>query len=117
MGFVAALLSAGFSSAKDLLSKRLAFRLDGTVSTFASFGFALPFYVLLLAVLYLVGVECFEWSSLFLLLVLLRSVTDTVAEWLMMHAFAHGDISLVASFFSLSPLVLIFTSPLFNPHQ
>src|SRR5260370_18098090 len=112
MGFVAALLSAGFSSAKDLLSKRLAFRLDGTVSTFASFGFALPFYVLLLAVLYLVGVESFEWSSLFLLLVLLRSVTDTVAEWMKMHAFAHGDISMVATFFSLSPLFLLITSPL-----
>ncbi len=112
MGFLAAVLSAGFSSAKDLLSKRLAFRLDGTASTFASFGFALPFYVLLLAVLYLVGVESFEWSPLFLILVLLRSVTDTVAEWLKMHAFAHGDISMVATFFSLSPLFLLITSPL-----
>jgi drug/metabolite transporter (DMT)-like permease len=111
-GLLAALLSAGFSSAKDLLSKRLAFRLDGTVSTFASFWFALPFYVLLLAILYLLGMESFEWSSVFLMLVLLRSVTDTLAEWLKMHAFAHGDISVVASFFSLSPLFLLITSPL-----
>ena len=37
MGFAAALLSAVFSAAKDLLSKRFASRLDGTVSTFASF--------------------------------------------------------------------------------
>src|SRR5438128_5587010 len=50
MGFLAAVLSAGLSSAKDLLSKRLAFRLDGTVSTFASFFFALPYYVVVLAV-------------------------------------------------------------------
>src|SRR5262245_32422985 len=112
MGFVAAVLSAFFSSSKDLLSKRLAFHLDGTVSTFASFGFALPFYVLVLAVLYLLGVETFECSFLFLMLVLLRSITDTFAEWLKMYAFAHGDISVVATFFSLSPLFLLITSPL-----
>jgi drug/metabolite transporter (DMT)-like permease len=112
MGFVAALLSAGFSSAKDLLSKRLAFRLDGTVSTFASFWFALPFYLLVLATLYGLGMESFEWSALFLILVLLRSITDTFAEWMKMYAFAHGDISVVATFFSLSPLFLLLTSPL-----
>jgi drug/metabolite transporter (DMT)-like permease len=112
MGFLAALLSAVFSSSKDLLSKRLAFRLDGTVSTFASFGFALPFYILLLAVLFLLGLETFEWSLLFLVLVLLRSLTDTCAEWMKMYAFAHGDISIVATFFSLSPLFLLITSPL-----
>jgi drug/metabolite transporter (DMT)-like permease len=112
MGFLAAMLSAVFSSAKDLLSKRLAFRLDGTVSTFASFGFALPFYVLVLAVLYVLGVETFTWSLLFLVLVLLRSLTDTCAEWLKMYALAHGDLSVVATFFSLSPLFLLLTSPL-----
>ncbi len=112
MGFLAAVLSAVFSASKDLLSKRLAFQLDGTVSTFASFGFALPFYVLLLVVLYLLGVETFAWSLPFLVLVLLRSLTDTFAEWLKMYAFAHGDISVVATFFSLSPLFLLITSPL-----
>jgi drug/metabolite transporter (DMT)-like permease len=112
MGFLAALLSAVFSSSKDLLSKRLASRLDGTVSTFASFWFALPYYILVLAVLYLLGVKTFEWSPLFLLFVLLRSLTDTFAEWMKMYAFAHGDISLVTTFFSLSPLFLLFTSPL-----
>src|SRR3989442_15567184 len=98
MEFFAALLSAVFSSSKDLLSKRLAFRLDGTVSTFASFWFALPFYVLVLVVLYPLGVETFECSLPFLALVLLRSITDTFAEWMKMHAFAHGDVSLVATF-------------------
>jgi drug/metabolite transporter (DMT)-like permease len=47
-----------------------------------------------------------------LLLVFLRSLTDTLAEWMKMHAFAHGDISVVASFFSISPLFLLVTSPL-----
>jgi drug/metabolite transporter (DMT)-like permease len=112
MGLLAAFLSTFFSSAKDLMSKRLAYRLDGTVSTFASFGFALPFYLVLLLVLWLCNVETFTWSSTFLLLVLLRSLTDTVAEWMKMHAFAHGDLSIVVLVLSLSPLVLLITSPL-----
>jgi drug/metabolite transporter (DMT)-like permease len=112
MGFFAAMLSAVFSSSKDLLSKRLAFRLDGTTSTFASFAFALPFYVVVLAFLYWLGFEDFERSLPFLVLILLRSITDTFAEALKMHAFAHGDISIVTTFFSLSPLLLLLTSPL-----
>jgi drug/metabolite transporter (DMT)-like permease len=112
MGFLAATLSAVFSSCKDLLSKRLAFRLDGTSSTFASFAFALPFYIPALAFLYWLGLEDFERSVPFLVLILLRSITDTFAEGMKMHAFAHGDISIVATFFSLSPLLLLITSPL-----
>lgn len=112
MGLLAALLSTVFSSSKDLMSKRLAYRLDGTVSTFASFAFALPFYLLLLAVLWLRGAEVFTWTSAFLILVLLRSLTDTVAEWMKMHAFAHGDLSIVAMVLSVSPLLLLVTSPL-----
>ena len=73
MGFLAATLSAVFSSSKDLLSKRLAFRLDGTSSTFASFAFALPFYIAALVLLYALGLESFERSVPFLVLVLLRS--------------------------------------------
>jgi drug/metabolite transporter (DMT)-like permease len=112
MGLFAALLSAVFSASKDLVSKRLAVQLTGTVSTFASFAFALPFYVVLLAVLYLCQLETLELTLSFLLLVLLRSITDTFAEWMKMSAFAHGDISIVAMFFSLSPLFLLITSPL-----
>ncbi|HMF17698.1 MAG TPA: EamA family transporter [Gemmataceae bacterium] len=112
MGLIAALASAVLASAKDLVSKRLAFRLDGTASTFASFAYALPFYALILTVMYLMGEETFALSGAFLLLVLLRSITDTLAEWLKMSAFTHGDISLVVSFFSLSPVIMLFTSPL-----
>jgi drug/metabolite transporter (DMT)-like permease len=112
MGFLAALLAAVFSSSKDLVSKRLSYQLDGTVSTFASFAYALPYYVVLLAVLYLLGRETFDYSLHFLVLVLLRASTDTFAEWMKMYAFAHGDISIVGSFFSLSPIFLLLTSPL-----
>jgi drug/metabolite transporter (DMT)-like permease len=112
MGLLAALLGAVFSTAKDLVSKRVAARLDGTTSTFASFAFALPYYVLVLAALVAAGRERLELSWPFLLLVFLRSVTDSFAEGMKMYAFAHGDISVVSSFFSLSPLFLLITSPL-----
>ena len=117
MGYLAAFLCAFLQTSKDLVSKRLAFRIDGTLSAFASFAFALPFYVLLLLVLYLTGNEAFACSWLFFRFVLLRSVTDTAAEWLKMSALGAGDISLVSCFFTLSPFFLLFTSPLITGDQ
>src|SRR5262249_42489841 len=99
-------------TSKDLISKRLAFKMDGTASAFASFSYALPFYIVLLLVLYLLGKESFVLSASFLILVLLRSITDTFAEWMNMYAFSHSDISVVAPFFSLSPIFLLISSPL-----
>lgn len=112
MGLFASLLSVLFSTAKDLVSKGLSFRLDGTTSTFASFAFALPFYGVLLAVLASLGLESFNLAASFLTLVLLRSLTDSFAEGMKMHALAAGDLSIVALFSSISPLFLLFTSPL-----
>src|SRR5438067_1353629 len=112
MGLVASFLSAFFSSSKDLVSKRLAHRLDGTVSTFASFFFALPFYLVLLGGLFLWLGRPDEMPRAFLTLVFLRSVTDVFAEGMKMHAFRHGDISVVSSFFAMSPLFLLVLSPL-----
>lgn len=112
MGLFAAFLSAIFSTSKDLLSKRLTFRLDGMSSTFASFAYALPFYVIALLVMYFLGYERFEITQRFLLLVFLRSLTDSFAEGMKMHALAHGDLSMVSTFFSISPLLLLITYPL-----
>ncbi|GIW80031.1 MAG: hypothetical protein KatS3mg105_1838 [Gemmatales bacterium] len=117
MGLFFSFLSAVLSSSKDLVSKRLAFRLDSTASTYASFAYALPFYMIALIAMSLFGWETVTLSASFWLLVLLRSITDTMAEWLKMHAFEHGDISIVASFFSLSPLFLLITSPLITGDQ
>jgi drug/metabolite transporter (DMT)-like permease len=105
-------MSAVFSSGKDVLSKRVSFRLDGTASTFASFAFALPFYLLVLGILHFREHDPYTISSAFLTLLLLRSITDTFAEWLKMHALAHGDLSVVSLFFAMSPLLLLVTSPL-----
>ena len=49
------------------------------VSTFAPFAFSLPYYVAVLAVLFLQGTEHWAWSLSFLGIVLIRSVTDKLA--------------------------------------
>jgi len=112
MGIVAALLSAVFSTSKDIVSKKLAVRIDGTASTFASFGFALPFYLAVLGGLWLLDYDIFTFSSAFWVLVVLRALTDVFAEWMKMYAFAHGDISLVSIAFSMSPLWVVVLTPL-----
>lgn len=112
MGLFAAFASAVLSATKDLISKRLSFQVDGTASTFASFAFALPFYVVLLAGLYVFGNEELALTRDFLILVLLRASTDTFAEWMKMCAFSYGDISVISSFFSISPLFLLLIGPI-----
>ncbi|MBY0524555.1 MAG: hypothetical protein K2R98_14215 [Gemmataceae bacterium] len=112
MGLLFSLLSATLAAAKDLVSKRLAFQLDGMASTYASFVYALPYYAVLLVILWACGYEVFTFTWEFFLLIVLRAVTDTLAEGMKMYAFAYGDISLVATFFSISPLFLLVTSPL-----
>src|SRR5438874_2149333 len=104
MGIFAVFLSTVFMTSKDILSKKLAVRIDGTASTFASFAFAIPFYLIVLAGLWLLGHDIFTFSATFWLLVLFRALTDVFAEGMKMYSFAHGDISLVTIVFSFSPL-------------
>ena len=117
MGIFWALISTVFSTAKDVVSKKLSYDVDGTVSSFASFIYALPYYFVLLLVLWLSGQETFEVAPTFFIWIVLRSLTDTCAEWLKMHALAHGDLSVVTSLFSLYPLMLLFTSPIITGDQ
>lgn len=112
MGLIAALVSAVLSSMKDLISKQVSFSVSGGTSAFASFAFALPFYALFILGLTLCGINIFTFGSGFLLLVLLRSLTDAGAESAKMCAFQYGDISLVSCYISLTPLFLLVTSPL-----
>jgi drug/metabolite transporter (DMT)-like permease len=111
MGFLVALLSAACSTAKDIVSKSLASKVHADVSTFASFLFAIPFYLLVMAIASLFGVETLSYTGSFFALVLVRSITDVFAEGFKMKAFAAGDISLVTSFMCLSPLILALISP------
>jgi drug/metabolite transporter (DMT)-like permease len=111
MGLLLALASAFSATAKDIVSKSFASRVHPDLSTLASFIFALPFYLILLIGAKLFGLEPFNFSGNFILLVVLRSITDVFAEGFKMKAFAAGDISLVTSFLSLSPLILALLSP------
>lgn len=111
MGLLIALVSAFSATAKDIVSKALASKVHPDLSTLASFLFALPFYAVLIVGAAFLGYEPFVVSGSFLMLVLARSVTDVFAEGFKMKAFATGDISLVTSFLSLSPLILALLSP------
>ena len=112
MGILLALVGAFLNSAKDLFSKRLAALIDGDTSTFTSFAYAIPLYCILLLAAYLAGFETFAITGNFFLFILLRAVCDCGTEWTRMHAFAKGDISLVAPYMSLAPLFLLVLSPL-----
>lgn len=111
MGFLVTIFSALCSAAKDVVSKSLASRVHSDVSTFASFLFALPFYVLTVIVASLAGLEPLAFSGAFLYLVVARSITDVFAESFKMKALASGDLSLVSTFLSFSPILLAIMSP------
>jgi len=74
--------------------------------------YALPFYLLFLAIAVATGHETFFINSAFLGFVVLRSVSDIGAEWCKMTSLSHGDLSLVSGFYSLSPVFLLILSPL-----
>ncbi|MCC6954436.1 MAG: EamA family transporter, partial [Deltaproteobacteria bacterium] len=111
MGSLLALIAAVLNSAKDTTSKLLASNVDPTISTFASFAFALPFYLVLLAVLLLSGHEVVTLSGVFLSYVALRAVTDTATESCKMHALAHGELSIVSSLIALNPVIILLLGP------
>lgn len=108
----AALAATVFSVSKDLVSKSLAARVDGTTSTLASFAYSLPYYAVGLFVCCILGIPLGDLSAPFWIFVALRSITDACAEWLKMSALTKTDISLVAPLFSLSPLHLLIMGPL-----
>lgn len=112
MGFFYAYVSIFLATAKDVVSKRLSFNVSSSVSTFGSFAFAIPGYLILLLVLYFFGLEDFAMSWKFALLVMLRSITDIGAEGFKMKALELGDLSLVSCFFGLTPLFILISSPL-----
>jgi len=103
-----------FTSLKDMVSKRLAGSVDGTVSTLASFAYTIPYYAVSLIVAILLGFPLGNIGISFWILVGLRSSTDALAEWLKMTALGNADISLVAPFFALSPVILLVLGPVFT---
>lgn len=111
MGALFAILSTMLSAAKDIMSKRMSISLDAHSSTYASFAYALPGYLLILLITGAFQVERFEFSWYFLTLVFARSISDAAAEFLKMRALAVGDLSLVAPMISLAPVFMLIISP------
>ena len=111
-GIFLAFLAACLASIKDIFSKGLSSTISGNVSAFTSFAFALPFYILLVLVLYLLRIENFQISGYFFTFVILRACTDSFAELFKMHALRHADLSVVSSILSLALILLLFTSPI-----
>lgn len=111
-GIIAALISAFSSTARDTVSKHLSDSLTGTLSAFASFLFAIPFYLIILPILYFLGFETFAVTPLFYRYIALRALSDTGAEWSKMESISRADISMVSAFQCLSPAFLVIFSPM-----
>lgn len=112
MGYILAVASGLCGSARDVLSKGVLSKLSATDATFATFLFALPFYVLILGVLIPLGVEHPQFGEYYFTLLILRSITDCAAEWLKMKALSLAEMSLVMPVIALSPVAMLFLSPL-----
>ena len=112
MGTLIALFATLFLTVKDTLSKKISFSIDGTTSALASFLFAIPFYLILLAIIWLYGIDIFSVSPGFWVIVFARAFFDTLAESSKMQAFSNGELSAVTSIISLYPIFVLLLSPL-----
>lgn len=109
---LAALAASALATAKDVVSKIVSTQVHPLVSSFASFLFAIPFYLVILLVLWCFGLENFSWQGGFVSYVFARALTDTAAESGRMLALKRGELSSVAAVIALHPLITLFTSPL-----
>ncbi len=117
MGVSLALLSAVFLTIRDVVSKQLSSKVESITSAFASFLFAIPFYLIILVGLYFAGYENFIIGSSFYLWVILRAFVDSAAEYGKMVALKNADLSIVSSIFTLYPILMLFLSPILTGDQ
>lgn len=107
----AAFFSAALATAKDTVSKKVSGDVSSNLSSFASFLFPLPFYLLFLAICLPMGWESITLSAVFLRYVFFRTLTDVVAETSKMRAFSTGELSVVSGIVALHPLVALIVAP------
>lgn len=112
VGLTCAFLACIFQVSKDSVSKRLAGRLSGLLSAFASFLYPLPLYVLLLAALYFSGLDDLRCSRTLLVAVVLRALADTGTEWCKMTALRRQQLSTVSIIGSMHVVLVVLLSPL-----
>lgn len=109
---VSALLASVLVAAKDVVSKRVSTQVHPFISSLASFLFAAPFYLIILWLLWIFGLEDFSFKAGFWYFVFLRALSDTCAESGRMLALQRGELSSVAAIISLHPIITLVTSPL-----
>lgn len=112
MGSLFAVIACLVQTLKDSVSKKIALSVDGLVSSVASFAYALPYYFVLLPLLYFLGLEDFVFSEGFWLFVILRALTDSLAETFKMYAFNFGTLSAVSALMVISKIMTVFLSPI-----
>ena len=110
-GILLGVLSTTCMAARELLSKHLAAHVSGTASAFATFLFALPWYLVVWLGLRAIGFEHGPVAAGFWIWVTLRSLSDVGAEWCKMSAISTGEISLVSCVLALTPVVILLLSP------
>ena len=112
MGVILALVAGLIGSGKDIISKKVSATVDGNVSAFASFAFAVPFYLVILSIGLYTGTERLAVTAGFLWFVFARSFSDVFAESFKMYALGAGEFSSVVAIISLHPVISLLTSPL-----
>lgn len=112
LGTFLALLSSVCMASRELLSKRISADASGTVSAFATFLFALPFYLVLWTALLFCGVESARVESGFWFWIVCRALSDVGAEWSKMVAISYGELSLVSCVLALTPVIVLVLSPI-----
>lgn len=117
LGILIAIIAAILATSKDIVSKKLSSSLSGTASTFASFAYALPFYLILIPLAWATGYEQFSVGQNFIFLVFLRSLSDAAAEWLKMTSFTYADVSFLVPFMSVGILFVSLLSPTLTGDQ
>jgi drug/metabolite transporter (DMT)-like permease len=116
IGIITTLGAATLASSKDLVSKKLASVLDSTLF-FCLISICSAFLRPLAYGAMAHGQGSFMITTPFLILVVLRAITDSATEWFKMSAFSVGDISLVAPIIALFPIFLLVVSPIINHDQ
>lgn len=112
LSLIAALIASLLVAAKDVVSKSVSAQVNPFVSSLASFVFAIPFYIVILLLLWVAGLESFTWLSGFWMYVFLRALSDTGAESGRMLALQRGELSSVVAIISLHPVITLVFSPL-----
>ena len=112
LSVLSALGASSLIVARDVVSKKVSTQVSPLVSSLASFLFAIPYYILILSVLWISGLEDFSFRAGFWYFVFLRALSDTCAESGRMFSLKRGELSSVAAIISLHPLITLLTSPL-----